>query len=170
MSGHRDGEEDIPLLHAGPGTRRGSPHPRASSVDVTLTNGRKTGKVISNDFEGLQEERARKAQRRSRDSSSGWGRFVSFFPKRRGGKKKCPKMEIKYICSVYTGSFLCSPGGGVPRGGKTHLNDPFLPADRGQARRAPRGSGAAVTATHGGWAARGDAGKAAGAAGSTGVG
>lgn len=139
-------------------------------MDVTLTNGRKTGKVISNDFEGLEEERARNAQRRSRDPSSGWGRFVYFFPKGRGGGGKSPKRELKYICSIRMGNFLCSPDGGEPRRGRTRLNDPFLPAERGQALPAPHGSGAAVTATHGGWAAQGDAGRAVGAAGSTGLG
>lgn len=139
-------------------------------MDVTLTNGRKTGKVISNDFEGLQERRERKAQRRSRDSSSGWGRFVYFFPKEGGGEGSLKKKEIKYIWSIRTGNFLCSPGEGEPREGKTLLNDPFFPAERGQGRRAPRGSGGAVTATQGGWAAQGDAGREDGAAGSTGLG
>lgn len=140
-------------------------------MDVTLTNGRKTGKVISNDFEGLQERRERKAQRRSRDSSSGWGRFVYFFPKGGGGGEgSLKKKEIKYIWSIRTGNFLCSPGEGEPREGKTLLNDPFFPAERGQGRRAPRGSGGAVTATQGGWAAQGDAGREDGAAGSTGLG
>lgn len=38
-------------------TRGAIPTRRAGSVNVTLTNGRKTGKVISNDCEGLQGKR-----------------------------------------------------------------------------------------------------------------
>lgn len=95
--------------------------------------------------------------------------FISF-QRRGGGEGSLKKKEIKYIWSIRTGNFLCSPGEGEPREGKTLLNDPFFPAERGQGRRAPRGSGGAVTATQGGWAAQGDAGREDGAAGSTGLG